>query len=168
MRVLEGRGMFSRRFIVIVILVFSFIFSLTLFVGNKQQYTKLSFKFYHEFSNKVVTEDRFVLLKGSYTEDAEKIVEEILLGPHSIFNKKLVNYGLTYDSFIIRDGVAFLDLPLEFLHDSDDNKNSKEDVIELIKANILNNIKKIKSVIVTVDGYILNNGPYPGELPQGI
>lgn len=158
--------MLNRKYIVISVLILSFAVSLFISIFNGRDYNRLSFKFHNELSGKLVTEDRFVQLNGDTDNRALIVLEELLLGPHSVFNRKLVPYNQKYNSFIIRDRVAYLDMPVEFILDYNDTEYSLDKRVELIKRNLLSNIGKINSVILTVDGYLMNNGPLARELPQ--
>lgn len=158
--------MYNRNKIAVSLLILSFTVSLLTALVNGRNYSRISFKYYNELSGKLVTEDRFVLLKGNSDERAIIVLEELLLGPHSVFNRKLVPFNQKYNSFIIRDKVAYLDMPVEFILDYNDSKFSLQERTDLIKKNLISNIKKINSVNLTIDGYLMNNGPLNRELPQ--
>ncbi|MGL1891748.1 MAG: GerMN domain-containing protein [Spirochaetaceae bacterium] len=153
----------KKRIIVTSILIISFIVSFIMFQLNEQRYTKITFRYFYELEDKIILEDRYILLNGTLEEKAEQIVKELFLGPISVFNKKLVPFDFKYNSFYTNNKIAYLDLPSSFIK----NNNDIDIIISLIKENILSNLNKINTVIITVDGYLLGDGPLAKELPQG-
>ncbi len=158
--------MLNRNKILIAILITSFIVSIVFFNNDKKKYTRITFEFFHEIDDRTVFEERFVRLGGTYSENAETVVDELFLGPHSVFNKKLTQYNLKYNLFYINDRVAYLDLPISFVLNYKDEEHTIDETVLLIKKNILSNITKINSVILTVNGQLLNEGPSKSELPK--
>ncbi len=159
--------MSRKKIISIVLIIISFLFSLVLFLLNEDRYSKISFKFYYEMKNEIVVEDRYVMLKGDRDNRAKIVIKELFLGPHSVFNKKLVPFDFKYNKFYIRDKTAYLDLPLQIITYINGQGDDITDIFNLISVNVINNISNINSVVITVDGHELGAGPAMNELPQG-
>lgn len=158
--------MTKKKIISISILTISFIITLLLFQFNEQRYSRLSFKFYHEVDHVVVVEDRYVLLKGDNFKRAETVVDELFLGPMSVYNHKLVPFDMHYNIFYINDKVVYLDMPLKFITNFNEEYYTIEEAVVLIKENILNNISGVNSVILTIEGETMGVGPSKSALPQ--
>ncbi|QEN03234.1 hypothetical protein EW093_00450 [Thiospirochaeta perfilievii] len=150
-----------------VILGTCFVLSLTLFLINQNRYTKISFMFNYELEDKIVYEDRYIRLNGDKLNQAKMILDELFLGPMSVFNKKIFNYGYKYNKFYINRKTAYLDLPLSTVTYTENSGIVLEDAINLIKKNLLRNISSINEVIITVDGNLLGAGPSLSQLPTG-
>lgn len=159
--------MSKKNIISLVLLIITFLFSFILFLINDNRYSKLSFKFYYDLKNEIVIENRYVMLKGDRDNRAKIVLNELFLGPHSVFNKKLVPFDFQYNIFYIRNKNAYLDLPIQIITYVNEQGDDISDVFNLINENIIKNISNINSVIITVDGHLLGAGPTKLELPQG-
>lgn len=154
MKGMEGRIM-KKKIIPLSILLFSLIVSLIFYiVGDK--YKSLRFKFYHELSDRIVLEEREILVSNNSHTWPQRVVEELFLGPISVFNKKLVPFGFKPNSFFVKGKVAYLDLPIEFVLVKDEFDYSIPERLALIEENILLNTWKINSVYITIDGQLPN------------
>lgn len=159
--------MSKKNIIALSVLVFSFILCLVLFINNDNKYSMVSFKFYHEFEHKIVVEDRYVIQNGNSTHRAKIVVDELFLGPISVFNRKLVPFDFKYNHFYMNERVAYLDLPLKFITEYSETEYSIEETMDLIKENLINNIRGLSTVIITIEGDFLGAGPSLNALPQG-
>ncbi len=143
----------------------SFVVSILFIIFEDNNYTNLSFKYKYETENRYVYEDRKVLLVGNYKYRAKRVLDEYFLGPLSVFNKKTVPYYFTYNKFYVNGSTAYLDLPVSIIKISENNNMSLDETFELITFNIIKNTKRIKEVIITVDGQTIGSGPSLLELP---
>lgn len=156
-----------KNIILLTLIITSFLISLIIFFINDKRYTKLTFKYNYELNDEIVKEDRYVILKGTTEEHAIIVLDELFLGPMSVFNKKLVPYNLKYNKFFIRDKIAYLDISVDIIRYITENNIDIDNVLNLIEENLIDNIKKINSVIITIDGNLLGAGPAKNLLPQG-
>lgn len=145
----------KNKVIPIAVLAIAFITSVVFYInGNK--YKTLRFKFYHELSDATVIEERNILISEGNTNWPRRVVDEIFLGPISVFNKKLTTFGLKPNSFFVKGNAAYLDLPIEFVLDNEQYSNSVRERLKLIEENILMNTWKINSVYITIEGELPN------------
>lgn len=151
--------------ILIIILTISFVLSALFFILNSDRYSRISFKFAHEIEDRLVIEDRYILLNGDKNKKIDLIIKELFLGPISVFNKKLVPYNFSYNSLVINNKTIYLDLPSEILNINDTMEFNTR--IALIKENIKRNIKNITNVVITLDGQFIDSWPSKSLLPQG-
>lgn len=143
--------MSKRKWISLSVLVISFLISVLMFMLDGRDYKKLSYLYYHELDNRLVVENRYVLLPDDYDKKVKMIIDELFLGPHSVFNRKIVDYNFTFSHLKIDDKTLYLDLPLEFINYINENELIFDDVVGLIKKNLLRNIPGIKEIVMTVN-----------------
>ncbi|OQY38635.1 MAG: hypothetical protein B6229_05395 [Spirochaetaceae bacterium 4572_7] len=158
--------MFNRRLVLILIIVASFVISLFFFFRNDTRYTKVTYQFYNELSGDLVNESRYILWEESDKRMSIKIVDELFLGPISVFNKKLAPFDISYNSFYVRNKIAYIDLPIEFVTNFNDKEYAIDEIVDIIKSNIKHNIKKINQVILTINGHLIGIGVDNMEFPQ--
>lgn len=158
--------MTRKKIILVSVLFVSFITSMVFYFSNNKRYTRVTYKFNYELSDKEVFEDRYIILKGSSADKLKVIVKELFLGPMSVFNKKIVPFDFRYNSLVYKNGIAYLDLPESIVTYNMKNYFSLEDSLELIKENILLNCNFIQSVIITINGSEIGSGPLLSELPH--
>ncbi len=159
--------MTKKRIVLGVLLIVSFIVSLVFYSMNEKKYSRISFTFQNELTKEFIIEERYILIHGNYQDRAVTVLEELFLGPLSVFNRKLVPYNQKYNCFYVNGTTAFLDLPVTIIKENIGNSLEIKELFELIKKNVLRNIPKLKSMIITVDGILLGDGPPLKELPQG-
>lgn len=155
-----------KKWICLSILVLSFIISLLSIILGDKRYNRVSFIYYHELEERQVVENRYVLLPKDKEERAKVIVDELFLGPHSVFNKKIVDFGFTYNHMNLNGKILYLDLPLELINYVNNNDIVLEEITELMELNLFRNISGIKEIIITLNGEFIGFGPSKEKLPQ--
>jgi hypothetical protein len=103
-----------------------------------------------------IVEERFLPSASSLEKAVEQYVSEFLLGPASIGAAPLFNTDATLDSFIFRDGEAYIGLPRRVLIQDPVRDEAVErtvyDGVRMLKSGILRNFPNVKTVKVFAGG----------------
>lgn len=146
---LKNEKQFKPYYIISIVLIVAFLFSLCLFFLQKQGKRRV-FIFPSADNGKYILEYRY-LPKSPVQGDINLYIDEILLGSGVERTKMLFTSGTQAESCFLRDGTLYVNLTADLLSMGSGVVNIR-DGIDLLKENVMNNFHKVKKVEVFVDG----------------
>ncbi|HOV62271.1 MAG TPA: GerMN domain-containing protein [Spirochaetia bacterium] len=143
-----GLGVFCGLFLV------SLVFYLVIAYGSVE---RVLF-FPRENSSTLAGELRVVPDKRGKEEDIRILISELLLGPAKLDLSRVVPRGTRLNSVLLRKGVLYVDFSNDIFLGRKESELSFDEMLAAVRKTILFNFKRIKSIIISIEGQI------PGSL----
>jgi hypothetical protein len=82
------------------------------------------------------------------------LVEELILGPTSLYRSRVLPAGTRIQLFMVRDNVAYLDLSRDALFGDDSVRIDFGEAAAVIEQSLRFNFRSLEGVVITVDGQL--------------
>jgi len=143
------------RIIALTLLLVLVVFSVSYYIGTKKV-TERSLFFVEPVSKTVVLEHRLISQKHDLEKNIELLVKDELLGSSLLIRDSVFPEGTTLNHILLREGVLYVDLSIEAVFPSEHSGLNFHESMKILERTIRFNFRKIKDVIITIDGSIPN------------
>ena len=141
-----------------VIFGLSLVGSVVVYAGRSARFVEAVAWFPGIFDDDLAPERRVVPRRRSAEEQAEVLIEELLLGPVSFDRGQLVPEGSRLNAVMLRNGILYVSLSEVVVALADTDDLPLDQVMEAIERTIRSNLTGVESVEITVGG---NNPFFP-------
>ncbi len=151
---------FRNRILIAAAIVFglSLVGSVVIYAGRSARFVEVVAWFPGIFDENLAPERRVVPRRRNAEEQAEVLIQELLLGPVSFDRGQLVPEGSRVNAVLVRNGALYVSLSEVVVALADSGDLPLEQVIEAIERTIRSNLTGIDTVEITVGG---NNPFFP-------
>ena len=137
-----------------LLLVASFLISLAFYWVIEARYAERVLFFPGNITNEVSGEERIVRNYGDVERDMQVLLEEMILGPTSLYRSRVLPKETRIRLFMLRDGVVYVDLSRDVLFRDDQVHIDFEEAVAGLERSLRYNFRSIDDVVVTVDGQL--------------
>lgn len=141
-------------FISALLLIASFVISLVFFVVLESDDTARVLFFPGNISDEITGERRIVTNYPDLERDMEVLVEEVILGPTSLYRSRVLPKETRVQLFMLRDKTAYVDLSREALFGDETVRIDFDDGAAVLERSLRFNFRSLEDVVITVDGQL--------------
>lgn len=118
-------------------------------------------------SSELTGETRVIPRFDSTEENIRVLVEELILGPTSIYNSPFLSESTELQVFMVRDGVVYIDLSAGMLFSGSDVHLSVRESLSALRRNISFNFPNVRDIVITINGHLPFEPAFSGAGPTG-
>lgn len=137
-----------------VMLVASFVIAVVFFLVLQSGDAARILFFPGNISNEISGERRIVTKYGDAERDMEVLLEEIILGPTSLYRSRVLPKATRVQLFMLRDDVAYVDLSREALFADESVRLDFGEAAQVLERSLRYNFRSLDDVVVTIDGQL--------------
>ncbi|MFP3958925.1 MAG: GerMN domain-containing protein [Spirochaetaceae bacterium] len=148
------------------LLAAAFLISLVFFLTLQWNRTERVLFFAGNMTREVGAERRIVTNHHEPERDTRLLVEEVLLGPTSLYRSRVLPKQTRLQLFVLRDDIAYIDLSREALFPGETVLLDVDESIAVLRYTLRYNFRFLDDVVVTIDGQLPYEPPYVPENGQ--
>ncbi|MFP4375190.1 MAG: GerMN domain-containing protein [Spirochaetaceae bacterium] len=152
--------------IVALMLFASFVISVVFYVVLHLDSAERVLFFPGNISDDISGERRIVRNFPDPERDMEVLVEEVMLGPTSLYRSRVFPKGTSIRIFMVRDNVAYLDLSRDALFGDDSLQLEFNEAAAVLRRSLHFNFRSLEDVVITVEGQLPNEPPFTQQNRQ--
>lgn len=146
-------------FIAAVMLVATCVISLVFYLALHADNSERVLFFPGNISDDISGERRVVTNFPALERDMEVLVEEVILGPTSLYRSRVLPKDTEIRVFMLRDNVLYVDLSRDALFGDDSVRLDFDESAAVLRRALQFNFRSLEDVVITVEGQ-LPNQPY--------
>lgn len=135
-----------------------------LLLGNRQIERVLFFP--GNITSNVSGERRVVPFHHNVQEDMKQVVKEVILGPESIYNSRVLPKGSSIQLFMLRGDTLYIDFSSDIMEHKAEVKLNFDEGIATLEKTLRYNFRWLGKVIVTINGQLPFQPPYTPSAGQ--
>lgn len=135
-----------------ILLVATLVISMAFFFVLQGDEAQRVLFFPGNISNEISGEARFVTSYGNLERDIRVLVEEVILGPTSLYRSRVLPKDTRIQLFMLRDDVVYVDLSRAALQRDEAVRLDFGEAADVLERSVRFNFRSIEHVVITVDG----------------
>jgi len=137
-----------------ILLLATFLISLTFFFVLQRDEAQRVLFFPGNISDEISGEERFVANYRDAERNMRVLVEEVILGPTSLYRSRVLPKDTRIQLFMLRDDVVYVDLSRDALQSDEAVRLDFGEASGVLKRSVRFNFRSVEDVVVTVDGQL--------------
>lgn len=163
------RGLYAEDkalFMAAVMLVAAFLVSLVFYLALHSENSERVLFFPGNISDDISGERRVVTDFPGLQRDMEVLVEEVILGPTSLYRSRVLPKDTAIRVLMLRGNVLYLDLSRDALFGDDSVRLDFVESAAVLRRSLQFNFRSLEDVVITVEGQLPNQPYFSGQNRQ--